>query len=402
MGKVAGVGLRERRAYGVARGELLSLSFVQKAPTGEVRVDGERRGSELRLRIDAGGESQSQSVPIAESLDDVIAAERLARRGEVGATASFSRYDPSIQKTLRGELEVGAVEQRAIGGVPVRTVRIDTRYPEIGVEEHSFYDDAGKILESRVGGFFVARLEPEAEAKRLDYHQDVLVSAVVPTPAPIRGAETLSGLRLRLRGFGAELPPASERQRVRRDGDGVVLDLRRDPPLAGAYPPKGAAAAEELAATPFIQADAPRIRNRAAAVVGDATTLAAATERLCTFVHDHVVDEYVPAYSNALEALDSGRGDCTEHATLFVAMARAAKIPARVAVGVAYWPPGNGFGWHAWAEVEDGGRWVAVDPTWNQPIADATHIKLAGGGPAEQARVVMLLGQLQVVAAEPL
>jgi organic radical activating enzyme len=67
-----------------------------------------------------------------------------------------------------------------------------------------------------------------------------------------------------------------------------------------------------------------------------------------------------------------------------------------VAVGVAYWPPGKGFGWHAWAEVYAQGRWISVDPTWNQAIADATHIKLAGGEPAEQARIVMLLGQLRI------
>ena len=100
---------------------------------------------------------------------------------------------------------------------------------------------------------------------------------------------------------------------------------------------------------------------------------------------------------SALEALESGRGDCTEHSILFVALARALGIPARVAVGIAYWPPGDGFGWHAWAEVKAGDDWYAVDPTWNQPIADATHLKLADGGPAEQASIVMLLGKLRIV-----
>jgi hypothetical protein len=71
-----------------------------------------------------------------------------------------------------------------------------------------------------------------------------------------------------------------------------------------------------------------------------------------------------------------------------------------VAVGVAYWPPGKGFGWHAWAEVLAGGSWYSVDPTWGQAIADATHIKLAAGDPAEQARIVMLLGQLRIESLE--
>jgi transglutaminase-like putative cysteine protease len=153
---------------------------------------------------------------------------------------------------------------------------------------------------------------------------------------------------------------------------------------------------EYLQSTAFIQSDAPGLVAAARKAVGDATDVATASERLVRFVATHVQDEYVPAYSNALDALNSGRGDCTEHSILYVALARALGVPARVAVGVAYWQPGGGFGWHAWAEVHVNDRWYSVDPTWNQPVADATHLKLAGGGPAEQARIVMLLGALRI------
>ena len=134
--------------------------------------------------------------------------------------------------------------------------------------------------------------------------------------------------------------------------------------------------------------------------VGDATEVATAVERLVRFVYDYIQDEYVPSYSNALEALQSRRGDCTEHSVLFVALARALGIPARVAVGIAYWPPGQGFGWHAWAEVRSGDTWYATDPTWNQVTADATHLKLADGDPVQQARIVMLLGNLKITEAK--
>ena len=117
------------------------------------------------------------------------------------------------------------------------------------------------------------------------------------------------------------------------------------------------------------------------------------------FVDNHVKDSYVPSFSNALEVLQSERGDCTEHSVLFVGLARALKIPARVAVGIGYWPAGEGFGWHAWAEVQVDGKWYAVDPTWNQVNADATHIKLADGDAMQQARIVMLLGKLSILEA---
>jgi hypothetical protein len=286
-----------------------------------------------------------------------------------------------------------------LAGVPTRTVKVESTYADLGVSETSWMDEAGKVLETQVGGFFVARLEPPDVARRLDFQQDLLTEAVVKTPQPIRQPTSLEHLSVTFTGFGDLEPPSSPRQKVDHRGDAVVLGLTRDPALpriavAALAPP--ADVRPETEPTPFIQSDAAPIIAAARDAAGDATLLPEVVERLTHYVYTHIKAEYVPAYSNALEALESGRGDCTEHSVLFVGLARALKIPSRVAVGIAYWPPGNGFGWHAWAEVWAEGRWYTVDPTWDQPIADATHVKLAGGGPAEQARIVMLLGRLRV------
>jgi transglutaminase-like putative cysteine protease len=184
----------------------------------------------------------------------------------------------------------------------------------------------------------------------------------------------------------------------------VQLALRKDPTpaktLLGKVVPEGpeaAAVKEALLPTPFIQSDAPELVAAGKKAIGNAQDVYTASSRLVQFVVKHMKSEYVPAYSNALDANRTAKGDCTEHSILYVGLARAVGIPARVAVGIAYWPPGDGFGWHAWAEIFVGGAWMSVDPTWGQPIADATHVKLADGGPAEQARIVMLLGQLKIV-----
>ena len=50
-------------------------------------------------------------------------------------------------------------------------------------------------------GFFTARLEAEQEAKRQEYTQDLLVSAVVKPPAPIQDQENIQTLQLRMKGF---------------------------------------------------------------------------------------------------------------------------------------------------------------------------------------------------------
>jgi transglutaminase-like putative cysteine protease len=405
MGTDAKVQLTEMRAYDAKSGVLEELAFVQHSSTGEVEVRGERRSGVVQLTIDAGGATTKKTVAKTDTLEDATSVERLVSGARVGAEVSAKRYDPSIQKLVHIKHRVIAVEKKVFGGVEVDTVKTESRYPELGIREITWLDSAGKVLESQVGGFFVARLEPPNVAKKLDFSQDILVSAVVPSPERLASPETIEKMRLRVRGFdpGAP-PPTSPRQQVSRDGEVVVLELSKEKPPAGMPIAEAKKGAEPryLEATAFIQSTAPEIIAAAKKAVGDAGDVVTATSRLSTWVFEHVRDEYVPAYSNALEALKSGRGDCTEHSILFVAMARALGIPARVAVGVAYWPPGNGFGWHAWAEVYAGGSWYTVDPTWGQAIADGTHIKLAEGGPAEQARIVMLLGQLKIDALEVL
>src|SRR5205807_1297290 len=87
-----------------------------------------------------------------------------------------------------------------------------------------------------------------------------------------------------------------------------------------------------------------------------------------------------PPEGDARPVLENKAGDCTEHTLLFVALARAAGLPAREVGGVAYVGGDEpAFGWHAWAEVHDGSQWVAVDPTWGQVFVDATHIKFSEG-----------------------
>ena len=400
MGQVSEVRFDEKRTYAADK-KLARITFSQSAATGAVQVVGERRGEMLKVTTTAGGKGSSEEVAVEETIDDALELQKLAKAQKVGATATSKRYDPSIQKIVTANHVISALEKKAFGGVETEVVKIDTSYPDLGIAESAWVDAKGKTLESRIGGFFVARLEPPEEAKRLDYSQDLLVSAVVAVPKPIDKQADLKKLSVRFSGFaGVTPPPQSKRQVLTWNGEDLVLALTKDSPPKQAWSADKPLAAEspaDLAATAFVQSTDPEIIAAAKAAAGDATDVYTATTRLAQFVYAYIEDEYVPAYSNALEALKSRRGDCTEHSVLFVALARALGIPARVAVGIAYWQPGHGFGWHAWAEVYAGGAWYAVDPTWNQPIADVTHVKLADGGPAEQARIVMLLGRLRVV-----
>jgi transglutaminase-like putative cysteine protease len=135
-------------------------------------------------------------------------------------------------------------------------------------------------------------------------------------------------------------------------------------------------------------------------VVGNTPGTWAAARKLSRAVYERLDKVYGQSRDRASEILKQGRGDCTEHTRLFVALARASGIRAREVKGLVYanyGQGGPGLYWHAWAEVKVGNDWIAVDPTFGQDVADATHVTL-GRGSSQDA--IALVGSLRVTRAE--
>jgi hypothetical protein len=84
------------------------------------------------------------------------------------------------------------------------------------------------------------------------------------------------------------------------------------------------------------------------------------------------------------------------------ALARARKVPSRVAVGLVYMERGQAFAYHMWTEVFVRDKWVPVDGTLGRGGIGAAHIKLsssslAGLDVAEQfLQVLQVLGKTSI------
>ena len=104
-----------------------------------------------------------------------------------------------------------------------------------------------------------------------------------------------------------------------------------------------------------------------------------------------------PSLPSAKDVLITRVGDCNEHAVLFAAMARSAGIPTKTVLGIMYF--NNSFAYHAWNEVYLG-KWVAVDSTFGQFPADATHIKLIEGNLAKSGELSKVVGKLNIEIIE--
>jgi transglutaminase-like putative cysteine protease len=265
--------------------------------------------------------------------------------------------------------------------------------------------DDGRVVEIHFGEALVARAEPEEVAKRLD-RVDLFGISRVPLPAPLPRAVP-QRIQYRLRGLPAGFHDADGRQVYApgAPGETVVTVTAREPAAArpGQDVPRGRVSEADrdlLRATPDVDSDNPEIARLAAEVVKGAPGVYAASSRLSHWVNRRLEKVYGQSRDRASEVLRVGKGDCTEHALLFVAMARAAGIPARGVHGLVFAAYADGVPalyWHAWAEVKAGNEWIAVDPTFDQPVADATHLALGRG---TQVDSVALLGSLSVVAAE--
>lgn len=144
---------------------------------------------------------------------------------------------------------------------------------------------------------------------------------------------------------------------------------------------------------PLIQSEDPRIQAQARQIVDRTRNPVRAAERLNAWVFEEIDKEITVSVPSAAEVLETRRGDCNEHAILFVALARAVGLPARTAAGLVY--ARGRFYYHAWPEVYLG-EWVALDPTFGQFPADASHLRFTIGGLARQAELIRLIGRLSL------
>jgi transglutaminase-like putative cysteine protease len=153
-----------------------------------------------------------------------------------------------------------------------------------------------------------------------------------------------------------------------------------------------------LAATPALDLADPDLRALAAELSAGAGGPREVVARAVAWVHRELDKELATDLSLASQVLARRAGDCTEHTLLFVALARAAGVPARELSGLVYLGDEVGrFGWHAWAEVAIDGRWVMVDPTFGQPVADVGHLTLGVGDDSDW---IMTLGSLALAVDE--
>ena len=177
--------------------------------------------------------------------------------------------------------------------------------------------------------------------------------------------------------------PQDAFQTVEKQEDGLLVTVRRaqaDPKKSYRLPYKGEEWQGLLKPTAWLETGDPIIIRMSKKAVGGETDALKVARRIEAYARRVITTKKLGmGFATALETAKQKAGDCTEHATLAAALARAAGLPSRVVIGMAYAQlmPGLGeqrFLFHMWTEVWVG-EWLPIDPAMG--AHDATHIALA-------------------------
>ena len=417
-----------RTSVNLSRGfRLRDFTFDLSAPAGPVKASGRVDGDTLvtlvvragtarpdtqRIRVD-GPVLVPTLIPLAVGLGGSPA---------VGQKVTLPVLDPvtmsarSVSLTIDAETlfvvhdsaTMDPTSRRWQGALP-DTVRAWHVVPASGTTyQAAWVDQQGRVVEAAQLGSLTLRRMPyelafenwrrEARlARAVTSDRDILETTAIA--ASKRVARSRDRLRVRLRNVelaGYDLDGG--RQRLIGD----TLTIARES-LAALRPYRLTAEdrrrfPRETSPEPLIESGAPELAFRAAKVVGSERDALAVAERLNTWVHASLDKRITFGIPSALQVLRARSGDCNEHTQLYVALARAVGLPARIATGLAYID--GKFYYHAWPEVFVG-EWIAVDPTLGQFPADASHLRFAIGGLSRQIDLLRLIGNLEIDVLGP-
>jgi transglutaminase-like putative cysteine protease len=384
------------RAFALQR-----FDFSLDPGTGPTRVSGEVDGRLLHITIanSSGERTETRELTAPPALALNLPRALAARGLEAGQTHEVQIFDPTTLSNAPMTVVVQAREIVRVAGRPMPAFRVEMHFA--GIVTRSWITDVGEVVrEESPTGFMVVR-ETRERAQALavpgQIQADLLeAAAIVPSP-PTRIDDPTTVALLRVRLEGADGFDGPDLRGAGQEVVNGVIEIRDPRELeAGPVDP---AAASFLGPEPFIESDAEPIRSEAERGVATADDdPRSRAERLVRHVHSIIEKKPTVSLPSALEVLKTRVGDCNEHTALYVAMARAIDIPARIAVGLVYLR--GAFYYHAWAEVwldeGPGGLWLPVDPTLNQFPADATHLRLARGGLEQQAGILGLIGQARL------
>ena len=381
---------------------LEKFNFLLRSNDVKFHARGRVTPGKLALTVESAGHVTTRDITLTQppylmaALKPYVATQQL----EPGKEHYFAIFDPATLSQQITAVVIEGHEHVQIGERMEPAMRVRQRFNGISVV--SWLDGAGRTLkEETPAGFSLVRQSP-LEAQSLPAARSVPLDLIAQTSItpdrPIPSPEEKISVQLRLSGINLANFPLMNAGRQRLNQD--QLEIRREEINQLSFvglPVRQRPLDSFIQPTVFLQSDHPKITRLAAGIVLGERDARKAALRIKDWVYKEIAKEPTVSIPNALEVLQTKKGDCNEHTVLFNAIARAAGIPAKTVIGMVYLR--GAFYYHAWSEVWLG-QWVSLDSVLNQFPADATHIKFLEGEIDRQIEILQLIGNLKIQVIE--
>jgi transglutaminase-like putative cysteine protease len=395
-----------RETYLVSKNLALRSFDVEQTVNGSSsHLSGTVSGSAIHIKSDANGKTTDKLLRFKGEVYPGPALNLIPLMRSVAAGSSYKilAFDPEEPKIKEVQITVLG-EDKTSEGLPALKLR-NNLYPF--VNNDIWVDGQGNTLEESVReGLVTTKAElpktlgPFISDWALAKKDLIYDFSLVRVQPPIKDPGKLTGLSVEISDWNDALPLLQGGgQLVEKRGNGRIAFKTGSLVPTSSDPPPQKPAEWLLKPADKIESDAPEITAQAKLLAEGVKSQGELVKVLANWTADWLKDT-IDDGGSAVQSFRSKSGNCQTHARLYTALARAAGIPTRFVSGLVLLD-GKGFLYHSWAESFIGGRWVSVDPTYNQIPADPTHLKLLEGHlPEDMAPIIAIIGRIKMTVLD--
>jgi transglutaminase-like putative cysteine protease len=399
-----------------AAGMLLGTSYVMLASNQSTKSDAVVKDGKLEVTSEAGGKTYTNTLDFMGQLFGPegirrMSAGGLKKPGDKITALTFVPEASLVGKLTRVALGWDDIE---VEGKRVPAIKVEETLEGMPVKRTGWLDLEGNLLKQEEPGPFgvmeVVRSEKStalAAASGAELPAELYEKSIVRTNIRLPRYAPVDRLKLKLihrdPSLGWPDLETGNQTVLEKTERELTLEIRR--PAA----PRGmtfsvtsnAENRQFLEPNAYIQSDDSGIRRLSRELAGGEKDAFMATLAMERWVAEHMTFDLGIVFAPATEVFHSRRGTCVGYATMLATLARAVRIPTRVAMGYVY--AEGMFGGHAWAEILAGKGWVPVDAAIvNAGVADATHLEIVASslvnGPGEMSlgAAQQIFGQVDI------
>jgi hypothetical protein len=334
--------------------------------------------SNFKVNIRDGQESQETFIDFIDyTLEDLMTDELWIRQKPANNSFIFVRvFDYDDLEVKKSKLQ--AVDKKNIILNGIKQAIYEVTMTDYNQKKIYFkMNSRGEVIFVSDGEFIEFRKETQEQATNIDYQADLFISGQIHVDKPLGQYHTIENLVLEIQGETQLDFPKSINQSISYNKENKIFTIK----LGRAYGEKKKATQKEISEalkkTIRYPIDNPLITKLANEITLNCQSFDEKVSKLVSFVDRYIEDDLNAEPLSVLDILRIKKGDCTEHALLFTALARAAKIPAREVGGMIYMgDDAQAFGGHQWNEVVINGEWIPVDAAFGETDINNTHILL--------------------------